>query len=51
MIEAINKAIRLLIEGHELSKIRTGIESIKEDMKSYPEPYDIVESIYEKEDR
>ena len=49
--EAVNEAIRLLVKRYELIKIKTRIESIKEDTEEYPELSYIVESIHSEEDK
>jgi Arc/MetJ-type ribon-helix-helix transcriptional regulator len=49
--EAVNEAIRLLVKRYELAKIKTKIESIREDTEKYPGLSDIVESIHSEEDK
>jgi Arc/MetJ-type ribon-helix-helix transcriptional regulator len=44
--EAINEAIRLLIKKNQLAKIKTRIETIREDTEKYPELSGIVESMH-----
>ena len=49
--EALNEAIRLLIKKYQLVKIKTRIETIREDTEKYPEPSRIVESMHLEEDK
>ncbi len=44
--EALNEAIRLLIKKYYLEKIKTRIETIREDTEKYPELSRIVESMH-----
>lgn len=49
--EALNEAIRLLIKKYQLAKIKTRIETIREDTEKYPGLSGIVESMHSKEDK
>ncbi len=49
--EALNEAIRLLIKKYELVKIKTRIETIREDTEKYPELSRVVESMHLEEDK
>jgi Arc/MetJ-type ribon-helix-helix transcriptional regulator len=49
--EALNEAIRLLIKKYELVKIKTRIETIREDTEKYPELSRIVESTHLEDDK
>lgn len=49
--EALNEAIRLLIKKYQLAKIKTRIETIREDTEKYPGLSGIVESMHSEEDR
>ncbi len=49
--EALNEAIRLLIKKYQLAKIKTRIETIREDTEKYPELSGIVESMHKEEEK
>jgi Arc/MetJ-type ribon-helix-helix transcriptional regulator len=49
--EALNEAIRLLIKKYQLVKIKTRIETIREDTEKYPELSRMVESTHLEEDK
>lgn len=49
--EALNEAIRLLIKRYQLEKIKTRIETIREDTEKYPGISGIVESMHIKDDK
>lgn len=49
--EALNEAIHLLIKKYQLTKIKTRIETIREDTEKYPGLSGIVESMHSEEDK
>lgn len=49
--EALNEAIHLLIKKYQLAKIKTRIQTIREDTEKYPGLSKIVESMHSEEDK